>query len=246
VFDELNRLLNPQVHQRRWFQFASRKEEPSIFSGLRAEGRITAGRVLIKSVAAQRVSAVARLAQNRLEIEELRGELLGGRHEGVWHADFTGRQPTYSAAGKLTDIALEQVGRLMRDPWATGHVSASYELTTSGSAAAALVQSSAGELEFDWRDGSLARLLLPASQAPLRLRRFRGKMALRDGVLTFPEAQLETAAGAYTVSGTASLARELDLRLVRDEAHGYAVTGTLGAPRVAPLPAPATRAAVLP
>ncbi|HXE90038.1 MAG TPA: AsmA family protein [Terriglobales bacterium] len=246
AFDELNRLLNPQVHQRRWFQFGGQREEPSVFSDLSAQGRITAGRVLIKSVAAQRVSVTARLAGGRLELEELRGELLGGRHEGVWHADFTGPQPLYSAAGRLTGIALEQVGRLMHDPWATGHVSARYELTTAGSAAPALVQSASGEVEFDWRDGAMARLLLPASPAPMRLRRFTGKLALRDGILTFPEAQLETAGGTYTVTGTASLARQLDLRLVRDEAHGFAVTGTLAAPRVAPLPVPATRAAVLP
>jgi len=53
------------------------------------------------------------------------------------------------------------------------------------------------------------------------------------------EAKLDSASGRFQVSGTASWKRDLDLKLARlplGTAQGYAITGTVAEPRVAPLP----------
>jgi len=59
---------------------------------------------------------------------------------------------------------------------------------------------------------------------------------------------METANGIYTVSGTASLDRQLGLTLARGKSPAYEITGTLEKPKVKPsVPiAPQTQAELRP
>jgi hypothetical protein len=50
--------------------------------------------------------------------------------------------------------------------------------------------------------------------------------------------------GIYQVSGTALVDSKLNIKLVRDSAHAFDITGTLGAPRVVPASRPQTEAAL--
>jgi hypothetical protein len=73
-----------------------------------------------------------------------------------------------------------------------------------------------------------------------------GKVALRNSRLEFSESKLDMASGIYQVSGVASLGRTLNVKLTRDGAHGYEITGPLNAPRVARIEPPEARAALKP
>ncbi|MCI0355310.1 MAG: AsmA family protein [Acidobacteria bacterium] len=246
--DDLNRLLNPRLQEPKssWFTLGSgRSTRPrSVLRELHAEGRLMVGRLLLKSLGATQVTARAHLAGGRLVLADVLGEALGGRHRGSWRADFTGPEPVYSGKGSLEDASMEQLARLMRDPWATGSVNAEYDAVLRGWTATELAANAAGSARFTWKNGSLNRALLPGAAVPLRVRRFSGQLSVRESKLTIPEARLESPAGEFTVSGSASFSRQLDLRVARGASRAFAVTGTLAAPQVAAIPLPQTEAAL--
>ncbi len=230
VTDELNRMLNPQFRSRPWYQLASADSEPRLWR-FRAQGHLAAGRVLLKSLLATGVEARARLEPGRLILTDVAAEVLGGRHLGEWRADFTGAEPMYVGRGRLERASLERLAVLMRDPWGAGTLSGAYQLTLSGWKAEDLARTASGSAEFELRNGALPRLSLAAS-GPLRLRRFSGRLLLRDRTLTFSEARLDAGEGPYSLSGTASFARDLDLTFTGPDSREYTVRGALARPRI--------------
>ena len=246
-FDNLDRLLNPRRRPRPWYAMIGLSSGPqeSPLSRLDARGQLSIGRLELKSLVANHVSASVHIADRAIDVTNLAAEVLGGVHQGEWHADFRGPQPVYSGQGSLQGVAMARLATLMHDDWATGNASASYHAQASGWTASDLLASAAATVSFDWRDGALARVALGDSRPPLRLRRFAGQLELRDGILRFVTSRMETPAGIYAVSGTASLDQKLGLRLERNGAPAFGVTGTVAKPRVSPL-APATQAAMTP
>ncbi len=243
--DALNRALNPRlVEAKPWYAIGGSAASGSVLRTLHAEGRLTAGRLLVKTLVATQVSARVHLADGRLVLDDLQSEVLGGRHRGSWRADFTGPEPLYTGKGSLEGGSMEQLARLMRDPWATGIVQADYDAVLRGWTSAELARNAAGSARFTWQNGSLNRALLPAASVPLRVRRFSGQLSVRDSRLTIPEARLESPAGEFTVRGSASFSRQLDLRVGRGASRAFAVTGTLAQPQVAASPLPQTEAAL--
>ncbi len=243
--DELNRLLNPRVHRRPWYDLLRVDQQESFFSQVQAAGQISATRVLLNSVTAKRVSAQLKLEAGRVTASAIRAEVFGGVYRGEWHGDFTGLVPAYTSRGQLDGISMAQVATAMQDEWASGVADISYEGTASGWDGDALANSAAGSLQFDWRDGALAHLAL-SGQPPLRIRHFAGHMELRNGVLEIGASRMDTPAGIYKVSGTASLERKLGLKLLGDGSQEYVITGPLQKPQVALARAPATEASLKP
>lgn len=230
VTDELNRLLNPQFRAQPWYRLgpSAAVSNPWRF---RAQGHLASGRVLVKSLVATGVEAQVRLEPGRLVLTDIAAEVLGGHHLGEWRADFTGSEPMYVGRGRLERASLERLGTLMRDPWATGVLSGAYQVTLTGWKAEDLARSASGSADFEWRNGALPRLSLGPSGG-LRLRRFSGRLTLRDRTLTFSSARLDAPGGPYTLTGTASIARELDLTLTNRDSGQYTITGGLARPRV--------------
>jgi hypothetical protein len=248
--DELNQLLNPHPRKRPWYRFLSSSPPlgKSYLASLRAKGKLTADRVTIHKLVASRVSANVELDDGKLRLSALRGEVLGGRHLGEWKADFTLKPPVYSGSGTLDRVALGQLAEAMHDGWVTGTAKAAYRVTTSGLGAVELFSSANATLQVEARDGLLPHIALASSAGPLRMRRLVGRLLLRDGKFEIQQGKLETAGGIYDLSGTASLERIIDVRLVRDGTHGFDITGRLTEPHVAPVIAitPETRAALKP
>jgi hypothetical protein len=243
---DLAQLLNPHPKKRPWYRRLSsdRQSGGPALTGIRAQGKLSTDRLVIKGVAATRVSAEARIEEGKLRLTALQGDFLGGRHTGEWQADFRVTPPAYTATGRLEHASLSQLATAMHDDWATGSAKGRYKVTLAGWTAAELLGSAKGTLEFDWRDGSLPRITLGGT--PLRLRRFLGRLTLDAGTLNLSAGKLESPGGIYGVSGSASLARDLDFKLVRDTAHAFSVTGTIAAPLVAPIPSRETQAALKP
>lgn len=240
--DDLNRLLNPRFHPQPWYRFFVGSTPTTGLRRLEAQGTLATPRLLLKSAVVTRFSARLRLAGGRLVLQDVAGDLYGGKHRGEWSADFSGNAPVYNGTGTITGADLALVSAAMRDGWSAGRLSGSYKFSASGDTAAELAASALGDFEFDWRNGVLHHVALRGA-APLRLRRFTGALQLRDARLTFAAGRMETPEGIYTVSGSSSFARTLDLKL-EGAAHSYLVTGTLAQPRVT-MP-PATEAALKP
>jgi len=230
VTDELNRLLNPQFRSQPWYRLASSVSAAGWWR-LRAQGHLAAGRVIMKSLVATGLQAQVGLEPGRLTLTGVAAEFLGGHHVGEWRADFTGSEPMYLGRGRLERVSLERLGGLMRDPWGTGTLSGTYELTFSGWRAEDLVRTAAGSAEFEWRNGTLPRLSLGAP-GPLHLRLLAGRLTLRERTLAFSGAHLDAPGGPYSLSGTASFARELDLKLTSQDSREFTITGALLRPQV--------------
>jgi hypothetical protein len=252
---ELSLWLGSQPSQRRWYQMLTSEEPtaPTFLRNLRASGKVSDGRLRIRNLVAERVSASLALERGKLTISELRADLLGGKHRGDWQADFTAGSPVYTGSGTLTGISLGQMADAMHDPWISGTAEGTYQLTASGADSAAFWESAEGGMQFDLRDGILSHISLASDEGPLRVARWQGRVRLRDGKIEIEKGKLVSPGGAYEISGTASLERVLDLKLtrgtdVKPERAGsqiYSITGTVTEPRLA-LTTPETQARLKP
>jgi AsmA family/AsmA-like C-terminal region len=251
---DLQEWLASHPGERRWYQVLTPTAAVSSFlETLRASGKLSAGRFRIHNLVAERVSALLDLDHGKLKIADLRADLLGGKHRGEWQADFTGASPLYAGAGTLTGISLEEVASAMHDPWISGSGGANYQITASGRTSAEFWQSAEGNLRFDLQDGVLPHIALASGDEPLRIERWQGRAQLHDEKIEIEKGALIAPAEEYEVSGTASLGRALDLRLIAGtevkSAAGslvYGVTGTVAEPHVAVIPTPETQAQLKP
>jgi hypothetical protein len=248
AIDELKQLLSPHPRKQPWYRFLSTSTQAanSYLLTLRATGKLTVDRVAIQNLVATRVFAQVALDEGQLRLSDLRGELLGGKHIGEWTADFTVKPPEYDGSGTLQRVDLRQLAEVMHDGWVTGTAAANYRASASGVDAAELLSSAKATLRLEVRDGLLPHIALIEGNEPLRIHRLVGNFVLHDGRFEIQQGKLETPSGIYQLSGTASLTRTLDLKLVRDGAPGFNITGPLTEPRVAPVKTQETQAALKP
>jgi hypothetical protein len=245
--DRLNQLFNPHVREKPWYRFLSPPATgvPYLLT-LHAVGKVAANRVVLHKLAGKRFSANVELNKGKLQLSDLRGDVVGGRHIGEWEADFTTKPPLYDGSGTLERIALQQLSEIMDDDWITGSATATYRVKASGLDAAELFASASGTLKVDARDGLLRHVALGEGIGPLQMHRLAAHLLLRDGRFEIEQCVLETPSGSYEVSGTASLTRVLNLKLTHEGVPGFNVTGTLTEPHVTPILAAETQAALKP
>jgi len=248
--------LSSQPSRRRWYQVLTPAEPaaPTFLQNLRASGKINAGRLLIHDIVANRVSAALDLERGKLQVSDLRADLLGGKHRGDWQADFTADAPAYVGSGTLTGISLQQLAEAMHDPWISGTAGGTYRITASGADSAAFWESADGGLQFDLRDGVLSHISLAGDEGPLRIARWQGHARLTGEKIEIEKGKLVSPTEAFEIGGTASLGQVLDFKLTRSAdvrsvhagAGAYSITGTLAEPIVALTTTPETQAALKP
>lgn len=241
----LNQLVNPSYFNRPWYHLLAigQRREDALLK-FHASGHFSSSRFEIGSAVATNVSAAVEFDAGKLRVRELRADLLGGRHNGTWTADFTVAPPTYSGTGSITRVSMAQLGTLMHDSWAAGAVDAQYSLAMRGLDRASLRDSATGSADFTWSDGSLRHVVLDGRGAPLAFSNFIGKVALANGAFTLADCKLQSGGANYTVKGTASYDRSLALRLERAGGRSYVISGPLDKPRVETSTAPAAEAAL--
>ena len=241
--EQLNRLFNPRMGRSLWSRFTSAESTGSL-AQIRAEGRLTIDKLALGRFVATRASAQVQTGEGKLRLTRVAAELFGGKHRGEWRADFSGLQPVYAGSGTVERVAMGPLTELMADHWATGALSGNYRVMMAGWTEDELASSAEGVFDFDWRDGTLRRIALNGDAVPLRLKRFSGQLRLHDSRFEVATSRMETPAGIYAVSGSASLQRQLDLKLEREGAAGYTLSGTVEDPRVILLPASERQAAL--
>ncbi len=246
--DALSELFDPHPRNRPWYRFLSAVPEsrnPYLLT-LAADGRLVADRVALHKLVASRVSANVELRNGVLELSDVQGDVLGGRHLGFWKADFRAKPPAYNGSGSLERIELRQLAQSMHDGWITGIGTATYQVAADGWTAGELMASASARVKFEASGGMLPHIVLAGGAAPLRMRYFVGRLLLRDAKLEIQEGKLDTPDGVFQVSGTASLGRVLNLNLMRAGARSFSITGPLTEPRVSEASTPETRAALKP
>jgi hypothetical protein len=253
---EIAEWLSSQPSQRRWYQVLTSAEPatPTFLQNLRASGKVTAGRLLIHDLVANRVSGALDLDRGKLKISDLHADLLGGKHHGDWRADFTADSPAFVGSGTLTGISLQELAEAMHDSWISGTAGGTYRITASGADSAAFWESAEGALQFDLRDGVLAHISLASDEGPLRITRWQGRARLGSEKIEIEKGKLVSPTETFEISGTASLGQVLDFKVARDadvrSAHagaaGYSITGTLAEPLVVVTTTPETQAELKP
>jgi hypothetical protein len=236
---ELSEWISPRPKARPWYRVLQRNPQagPSFLARLRASGRMTTERFEVQRVAATRVSADVSVEAGKLESSGLNAEFFGARHHGEWRVDFSVQPAICSGSGRLNRVPLARLAETMQDAWISGIASGSYQV--KGPCTAEFWHSAEGTLQFDVRDGALPHISLAGDEAPLKIARLSGQARLHGGKFELQDATLNSASGAFRLSGTASLKRDLNLKLSRTAsgaAAGYSITGTLAAPRVVLLP----------
>jgi AsmA-like protein len=236
---EASEWISPQPKKRPWYRVlqSSPQMGPSFLASLHAAGTLATDRVQVQNVAATHVLANVSIESGTVEIKDLQADILGGQHRGGWRADLNARPATCSGTGRLSSIPLARLAETMMDPWISGLATVNYQFT--GSCATDFWHSAEGVVQFDVRDGILPHVALTEDEGPLRFVRLSGQARLAGGEFDIQDARLDSVPGTFRLSGTASLKRELNLKLSRKAnsgAGGFSITGTLAKPRVAPLP----------
>jgi hypothetical protein len=137
----------------------------------------------------------------------------------------------------VTAVSLSAIASAMNDGWIAGTANASYEL--KGKCPTDFWQVADGKLRVEIRDGTFPHVMVGDGTEPLQASELKGEARLHGGSLEISETRLISPEGTYELTGTASLKRQLDLRLTRVPGGpvnvGYSIGGTLESPRVAPL-----------
>jgi len=236
---QLSEWASPSPTKRAWYQVleGNTPTGPSLLGRLRASGRVMANRLQAGSVEATRVLAVVILDRGTLSVPELNADFLGGKHRGMWHADFNTTPALCGGSGELAGVSLARLAGVMKDAWIAGTASGNYQV--KGPCPADFWRSAEGTLQVDVRDGVLPHLLLSIDQEPFQVTRLTGHVELQASEIKISDAQVDSPDGKYQLSGTVTLQRDIALKLTRVPAGasnaGYSISGTLAEPRVTPL-----------
>jgi AsmA protein len=255
---DLAEWFTPHPAKRPWYRILNPNSNPnsddargiSPLLAIRARGSLQVGRFGLKKVVATQLATQVDVDRGKITLTALRGHLLQGTHHGNWAIDVSARDASsppvrYHASGTLQNISLAQVSELTlaNDAWITGTADGKFDVEGSADGFRELLAHSEGKLQFVMRNGSLPRVNIPGSPAPLPVHRFSGDLLLKKGTWDLSAGRLESRDGFYRVRGTASPATGFDFVLTRGDERSWNLTGTLAKPRVAPVyPAEAKRA----
>ena len=248
---DLTKWVNPGPKSTPWYGVwtTSAQSKPSFFMSMRAAGHITTDRFLVRGVEATHLSASLTLDSGKLRISELTADFLGGKYRSEWIADFRAKPAMYSGSGSFTGVALAHAADAMKSPWFSSTGTASYQIEASG-LPPEFWQSAEASLRFDIRDAHLSGIAMVEDAGPLKVASFAGLAHIHAGKIEINDALLDSSAGKFDVAGTASFAREIDLKLTRKAggvaSNGYIIAGSLDDLRVTPSTAPQTQAQLKP
>lgn len=200
--------------------------------------RMSAAKVMLPYVQTGRGAVTIALKNGRLLADVAELELEGGSFSGQMNADFTGSVPRYSVRGKLENV---DAGRcfselLHRNPL-QGRANILLDLVGSGGAAADVLSSLSGKVNFNLNEGGRLGLDLralryavqrgvakgwsAAGKGQTALEQLDARLSLHSGVV-FAE-QLQAKGGGLTINGSGSInmpERLLDVALQFGNAAG--------------------------
>ncbi|HEV2468349.1 MAG TPA: AsmA family protein [Candidatus Sulfotelmatobacter sp.] len=237
VLSQMTAWADPSPKKRPWYRVLTTNTQggPSPLASIRASGTINAEQLVVHGLTAKRFSANVMLDRGKLQISDMKADFLGGKHRGEWKADFSVKPATCKGSGKFSGVSLAGLAAEMKDKWVSGVANGTYEVR--GTCPAGFWPSADGTLQVEMRNGLFPHLSVGDSADPLRVTSLSGEAVLRAGKIEIKDAKLDSPDAKYDLSGTASLKKDVDLKLTRlnGAPAGYAITGTLNAPRVAPL-----------
>jgi hypothetical protein len=228
----LDSLLITSSQSNRWYSLLPEKQGPTFLSKLRAAGQLSIDSVEIYKLGSSDLTANADLEAGNLKLSSIHTKMLGGRNSGNVTLDFTTASPTIHATGTFDHIGLAKLADLMDDDWVSGNADATYEFSSTGKSVADILSSSSAELYVNAHDCLLPHITLN-EDAPLHMERFTADLVFNNGRFQIKQGNFESAEGKYTISGTALLNRDINIKLIHTDGPEYSINGTIAEPRVA-------------
>lgn len=241
----LNRLFNPLAAKRPWYKILAIGSSSNYFAKATVTGSIAIDKLILGGAMCTRFSSDLDLQKAKLALTNVHGSLFDGQTQATLKADFSARPPVYSGSGNFDGVSLSSIAELMRTSWIDGQGSANYRFTTSGWNLQDLVKKAELEANFSIKDSEFPHVALSQNAEPLRSSVFSGQLVFRDGIFSLDDTELVSDSGVFNVSGTASLAGDLNLKMAGENTGGYNLSGTLDQTRVSPIANP-TQAALKP
>ena len=242
----LNHSFNPSSAKRPWYKILAIGNSSNYFARATAAGTVAIDKLILGGAVCTRFSGNLDLEKAKFSLTNVHGNLLGGQTAANVKADFSVRPPAYSGTGDFDRVSLSSIAELMRTGWIDGEGSANFRFTTSGWSLQDLLKQADLDANFSIKDGEFPHVLLSENAQPLHSSVFSGQLVFRDGTFSLDDTELVSDNGVFNVSGTASLAGDLDLKMTGENSGGYNVSGTLDQTRVSPIPNPPTQAALKP
>jgi hypothetical protein len=233
---DVSEWVHSGAKKRAWYKLLEPNAEarPTLLANLRATGQLNADRLQLLGVQATQVAATVSISTGKIQFSSITAEVLGGKHRGEWTVDIASKSPVCKGNGNLSDVSLDAVAAAMDDGWITGTGDANYDL--KGPCGTKFWQSATGTVRASLTDGAFPHILLADNPEPLRVVRMNGKAQLSDEKIDIADTQINSPDGLYELSGSASLDRDLDLKLnrVRNNvvSQAYAISGSITEPRV--------------
>jgi len=233
----LNALVNPSSAKKSWYKILSLGQSPKPYLlQANASGKVAIDKLTLGRTVCSHFSADLALSRGEVTMSNLEGDVLDGHATGELKADFSRKPPDYRGSGTFEGVQLAQVAELMHDGWIEGTGTAKYDFSASGWGVQDLLDSAELKARFTVDGGAFPHIVFTSRSGPLRAAEFSGELRLHEGAFLFNDANLESTAGVYRVSGTASLAGALDLKISGETMAGYNLTGTLVKTRVTSIP----------
>jgi AsmA protein len=213
-------------------------ESGASLTSLDVDLRMSAAKVMLPYVQTGRGAVTIALKNGRLLADVAELELEGGSFSGQMNADFTGSVPRYSVRGKLENVdAGRCVSELLHRNPLQGRANILLDLVGSGGAAADVLSSLSGKVNFNLNEGGRLGLDLralryavqrgvakgwsAAGKGQTALEQLDARLSLHTGVV-FAE-QLQAKGGGLTINGSGSInmpQRLLDVTLQFGNAGG--------------------------
>jgi len=242
----LNRLFNPLAAKRPWYKLLAISNSSNYFAKATATGSVAIDKLILGVAVCTRFSSDLNLEKAKLSLTNAHGNLLGGQTAANFKADFSVRPPMYSGIGNFNGVSLSSIAEIMRTGWIDGEGSANYRFTTFGWNLQDLLKEAELDAKFSIKDGEFPHVLLSENAEPLHSSVLSGQLVFRDATFSLDDTELVSDSGVFNVSGTASLAGDLNLKMTGENSGGYNVSGTLDQTRVSPITNPPTQAALKP
>lgn len=228
----LDSLLITSTQSSSWYSLLSEKLSPTFLSKLHATGQLSIDSVEIYKLGGSDFTANADLEAGNLKLSNIRSKMLGGRHSGNLTVDFTTASPTIHAAGTFDHVGLAKLSDLMDDDWISGNADATYEFSSSGKSVADILSSASAELYVNAHDCLLPHITLN-EDSPLHMESFTADLVFNNERFQIKQGNFESAEGKYSISGTALLSRDINIKLIHTDGPEYSINGTIAEPRVA-------------
>jgi AsmA family/AsmA-like C-terminal region len=166
------------------------------------EGTLRADSLTMGPFTLNNVTAMLRTQPEQADVEDFRGELLGGTLQGSGTVS-NGNQPSYALEGSFEKLNPEAVCKLMELRCKGGTIGGDGKLVFAGFAGKDVGATAKGTIHFDWRRGALTA----ATPALARFDRWTGEATIADGVMTLQQNQVQRGPRATPVQATVTFGK---------------------------------------